>query len=92
MKEASGVKNRRFSGCFDKKRGNLWPEVSIMKHPSLSGYLCLSDMLDQDLSAYEYFQGLPPEVRQALHREDNITSFEELQTRAANLRQSGLMG
>ena len=31
-----------------------------MKHPSLSGYLCLSDMLDQDLSAYEYFQGLPP--------------------------------
>ena len=44
-----------------------------MKHPSLSGYLCLSDMLDQDLSAYEDFQGLPPEVRQALKREDNIT-------------------
>ena len=63
-----------------------------MKHPGLSGYLCLSDMLDQDLSAYEYFQGLPPEVRQALKREDNITTFDELQARAANLRDSGLMG
>ena len=63
-----------------------------MKHPSLSGYLCLSDRLDQDLSAYEYFQGLPPEVRQPLKREDNITPFEELQARAANLRSSGRMG
>lgn len=49
-------------------------------------------MLDQDLSAYEYFQGLPPEVRQALKREDNITTFDELQVRAANLRDSGLIG
>ena len=63
-----------------------------MKHPGLSGYLCLSDMLAQDLSAYEYFQGLPPEVRQALKREDNITTFDELQVRAANLRDSGLIG
>ena len=63
-----------------------------MKYPSLSGYLCLSDMRDQDLSAYEYFQGLPPEVRQALKQEDNITTFDELQARAANLRSSGLMG
>ena len=55
-----------------------------MKHPGLSGYLCLSDMLDQDLSAYE--------VRQALKREDNITTFDELQARAANLRDSGLIG
>ena len=63
-----------------------------MKHPSLSGYLCLSDMLDQDLAAYEYLPGLPPEVRQALKREDNITTFDELQARAANLRESGLIG
>ena len=63
-----------------------------MKHPSLSGYLCLSDMLDQDLSAYEYFQGLPTEVRQALKREDNITTFDELQARADHLRGSGLTG
>lgn len=63
-----------------------------MKHPSLPGYLCLSDMLDQDLSAYEYFQGLPPEVRQTLIREDNITTFDELQSRAAHLQSSGLIG
>ena len=63
-----------------------------MKHPSLSGYRCLSDMLDQDLSAYEYFQGLPPEVRQALKREDNITTFDELQARATHLQSSGLLG
>ena len=63
-----------------------------MKHPSLSGYLCLSDMLDQDLSAYEYFQGLPPEVRQALKREDNITAFDGLQARATHLQSSGLLG
>ena len=75
-----------------QESGKLWPEVNGMKHPGLSGYLCLSDMLDQDLSAYEYFQGLPPEVRQALKREDNITTFDELQVRAANLRDSGLIG
>ena len=63
-----------------------------MKYPSLSGYLCLSDMLDQDLSAYEFFQGLPPEVRQALKREDNITTFDELQARATHLQSSGLLG
>lgn len=49
-------------------------------------------MLDQDLSAYEYFQGLPPEVRQALKREDNITTFDELQARATHLQSSGLLG
>ena len=25
------------------------------------GYLCLTDLLDQDLSAYEFFQTLSPE-------------------------------
>ena len=75
-----------------QESGKLYPEVNGIKHPGLSGYLCLSDMLDQDLSAYEYFQGLPPEVRQALKREDNITTFDELQVRAANLRDSGLTG
>ena len=33
-------------------------------------YLCLTDLLDQDLSAYEYFQTLPPAVQTALRRED----------------------
>jgi hypothetical protein len=50
-------------------------------------YLCLTDLLDQDLSAYEYFQTLSPEARAALRREDGISSFEELQARAAHLRE-----
>ena len=28
-------------------------------------YLCLTDLLDQDLSAYEYFQTLPPAMQTA---------------------------
>ena len=38
-----------------------------MKHQT-PGYLCLSDMLDQDLSAYEYFQTLPSDVRRMVSR------------------------
>ena len=45
--------------------------------------LCLTELLDQDLSAYEYFQTLPPELQTKLRREDEIRSFEELQSRAA---------
>ena len=63
-----------------------------MKHSRLSGYLCLTDLLDQDLSAYEYFQTLPTDVLAELEREDSITTFEELQARAAHLRQSGPIG
>ena len=63
-----------------------------MKHSRLSGYLCLTDLLDQDLSAYESFQTLPTDVRAELEREDSITTFEELQARAAHLRQSGPIG
>ena len=63
-----------------------------MKHSRLSGYLCLTDLLDQDLSAYEYFQTLPTDVRAELEREDSITTFEELQARADHLRQSGPIG
>ena len=55
----------------------------------LPGYLCLTDLLDQDLSAYEYFQTLPSDVREALKREDGITNFDELQARAKNLSQAG---
>lgn len=62
-----------------------------MKH-QMPGYLCLSDMLDQDLSAYEYFQTLPPDVREALKREDGVTNFDELQARAKHLSEAGLPG
>lgn len=50
-------------------------------------YLCLTDLLDQDLTAYEFFQTLSPEVRQDLHRrDDEITTFSELQAQTAALR------
>lgn len=59
-----------------------------MKHQT-PGYLCLTDLLDQDLSAYEYFQTLPPAAQTALRREDSVTSFEELQSRAEHLSEAG---
>ena len=58
-----------------------------MKHPQLPGYLCLSDLLDQNLSAYEYFQTLSPEVQSRLQQEDGVTTFEELQTRASHYQE-----
>ena len=56
-------------------------------------HLCLSDLLDQDLSAYEYFQTLPPAVQTALRREDGgIGTLDELQARVAHLQDSHLIG
>ena len=56
-------------------------------------YLCLTDLLDQDLSSYEYFQTLAPEVQTALRREDaSVGALDELQARAERLRDSGLLG
>lgn len=55
-------------------------------------YLCLTDLLDQDLSSYEYFQTLAPEVQTALRREDGcVGTLDELQARAAHLGKSGLL-
>ena len=51
------------------------------------------DLLDQDLSAYEYFQTLPPAVQTALRREDGgIGTLDELQARVAHLQDSHLIG
>lgn len=44
-------------------------------------HLCLSDLLDQDLTAWEYFQTLPSSIRQSLYDSD-ITTFAELQAKA----------
>lgn len=56
-----------------------------MEH-RLPEYLCLSDLLDQDLSAYEYFQTLSPEVRSLLEEKgDGIGSFQELQAYVSHL-------
>lgn len=53
-------------------------------------YLCLTDLLDQDLSACEYFQTLPPQVQSALRQEDSVSSFRELQAWAKHLREGFL--
>lgn len=59
----------------------------------LQSYLCLTDLLDQDLSAYEYFQTLPPDMQTKLRREDGcIGTLDELQARVDHLRSSGMLG
>ena len=45
----------------------------------------LTDLLDQDLTSYEYFHSLPREIQQKIIRED-IGSFEEMQDFVAGLR------
>ena len=46
-------------------------------------YLCLTELLDQDLSAYEFFQTLAPVLQDQLKQDGDIRSFTELQARAA---------
>ena len=39
-------------------------------------YLSLEDLLDQDPSAYEFFQTLSPEVRALLEEDDSLDKYE----------------
>ena len=48
-------------------------------------HLCLSDLIDQDLTAFEYFQTLSPAVQSALKNKE-IATFSELQKAADNLK------
>ena len=41
-------------------------------------FLCLSDLLEQDLSCYEYFLALPPQIQRKIVQLD-VTSFADLQ-------------
>ena len=52
----------------------------------MDAYLGLTVLLDRDLSAYEYFQTLPPELQTDLRRRDSVSSFEELQAQVRHLR------
>ena len=54
-------------------------------------YLSLEDLLDQDLSAYEFFQTLSPEARKLLEEDGGVTSFARLQSKTAQMRRAGLM-
>ena len=46
--------------------------------------LGLSDLLDQNLSCYEYFHSLPEDLQKRIAKQD-IGSFEEMQDFVANL-------
>lgn len=54
-------------------------------------YLSLEDLLDQDPSAYEFFQTLSPEARALLEEDDTVTSFARLLHKTAQMRQAGLL-
>lgn len=47
--------------------------------------LGLSDLLDQDLSSYEFFKTLPENIQRQIEQED-ISSFDELQKSAERIR------
>lgn len=42
-------------------------------------FLCLRELLDQDITSMEYFNTLPDEVRRRLLLQDDARSFHELQ-------------
>ena len=52
----------------------------------MDNYLCLSELLEQDISSYEFFQGLPPPIQKELEKQE-ITTFSELQATATKARQ-----
>jgi len=45
----------------------------------------LSDLLDQDISSYEYFNSLAPKIQQKIIARD-LNSFEEMQDYVKNLK------
>ena len=49
-------------------------------------HLCLTDLLDRDMSSQEYFNALPDAARRALLEMDEIRTFAELQEGAARFR------
>lgn len=48
-------------------------------------HLDLTDLLDQDISSFEYFQTLPEAVKKQLRNMD-IRTFKELQEQAGKLK------
>lgn len=48
-------------------------------------HLCLSDLLDQDLSSYEYFHSLPQEIQRKIEASD-VRSFDQMQSYVSKLK------
>lgn len=43
----------------------------------LGSYSSLTELLDQDVSSYEYFYSLPPEMQEKIKKQD-LSSFDDL--------------
>ena len=48
-------------------------------------FLCLSELLDHDLSGYEYFHSLPLEVQKNIEESD-VNSFADMQQIAEKIK------
>ena len=48
-------------------------------------FLCLSELVDQDLSSYEYFHSLPMEVHKQVEKSD-VNSFADMQQIAEKIK------
>lgn len=59
-------------------------EVKKM-YPNL--YLCLSDLLDQDLSSYEYFHSLSDDLQKEIEKRD-FCSFADMQHYVAEAKRN----
>ncbi len=55
-----------------------------MSH-SIDQHLCLSDLLEEDLSSYEFFHGLPMEIQKKIEKAD-VGTFQEMQEIAQHVR------
>jgi hypothetical protein len=51
----------------------------------LPRYIGVDELLDQDMTSYEFFQTLPDETRREILRED-VRSFREMQLLAGRLK------
>lgn len=47
--------------------------------------LGLSDLLDQDLTSYEYYQTLPEDIRRRI-KERDVASFQDMQEAVAEFK------
>lgn len=47
-------------------------------------YLCLSDLLSEDLSSYEYFTSLPTKLQKKIEKMD-VRSFRQMQNAVISL-------
>lgn len=48
-------------------------------------HLCLTELLDQDITSYEYFHSLPKDIQMKIRKED-LRSFREMQNYVKELR------